>query len=114
MSAVKHELGRQNSSPLSSYSDFLTNNFKKKRLFNKLAPHQTSRLILVAGEVDAHLTLANGKKKNKEVVGIACSRIELRQAKANTNIHTERARPRCLYSPISYVGVENLEIVSFL
>ena len=86
---------------------------KKKGLFNELAPHQTSRLILVAGEVDAHLTLANGKK-NQEVVGIACSRIELRQAKANTNIHTERARPRCLYSPISYVGVEHLEIVSFL
>jgi hypothetical protein len=41
----------------------------KKRLFNKLAPHQTSRLILVAREVDAHLTLANGKK-HQEVVGI--------------------------------------------
>ena len=27
VSAVKHELGRQNSSPLSSYSDCLTNNF---------------------------------------------------------------------------------------
>jgi len=68
VSAVKHELGHQNSSPLSSYSDCLTNNFQKK-LFNELAPHKTSRLILVAGEVGAHLTLANGKK-NQEVMGI--------------------------------------------
>ena len=67
MSAVKHELGRQNSSPLSSYSDCLKNNFQKKRLFNELAPHQTSRLILVAGEVDAHLTLANGKKNRGDI-----------------------------------------------
>ena len=40
------------------------------RLFNELAPYQSSRLILVVGEVDAHLTTANETQTIQVFVGI--------------------------------------------